>query len=147
MPSLSTQTQTLSHRKFLMTDDPSGTIIASTRGFSLSIVATAHFPSTPRSSGHELLPACTQVKYCLSKQTYIYGHVPQLLFNFSEKEYSLPWQIDAIFSPFDHRLVLFPCSEFSFVEIEVGCGHIYTVAFIIGGHWLVIIDFYLAVSQ
>ena len=71
MPSLSTQTQTLSHRKFSMIDDPSGTIIASTRGFSLSIVATAHFPSTPRSSGHELLPACTQVKYCLSKQTYM----------------------------------------------------------------------------
>ena len=68
MPSLSTQTQTLSHRKFSMIDDPSGTIIASTRGFYLSIVATAHFPSTPRSSGHDLLPACTQVNF-LSKQT------------------------------------------------------------------------------
>jgi len=54
---LSTQTQTLSHRKFWMTADPSGTIIALTRGFSLSIVAAATFPSAPRSSGHELLPA------------------------------------------------------------------------------------------
>jgi len=44
-----------------MTIDPSGTIIASTRGFSLSIVAAATFPSAPRSSGHELLPASTQI--------------------------------------------------------------------------------------
>lgn len=52
-----TQTQTLSQRKSVMTMFPSGTMIASTKGFSLSIVASATVPCTPTSSGHELLPA------------------------------------------------------------------------------------------
>ena len=45
------------HKKIWMTNDPSGTIFASTRGFSLSIVAAVVFPSTPTSSCHELFPA------------------------------------------------------------------------------------------
>ncbi|KAG5560539.1 hypothetical protein RHGRI_003756 [Rhododendron griersonianum] len=56
MPFLSTQTQTLVQSKFKITEDPSFTIWALTRGFSLSIVVSAVFPWAPTSSGHELLP-------------------------------------------------------------------------------------------
>ena len=56
VPSVRTQTQTLSQRKSVVTTEPSSTIIASTEGFSLSIVASATVPCTPTSSGHEFLP-------------------------------------------------------------------------------------------
>lgn len=57
IPSLLTQTQTLSLRRSVVTTDPRGTIIAFTEGFSLSIVASATVPCTPTNSGHENLPA------------------------------------------------------------------------------------------
>ncbi|KAE9589752.1 hypothetical protein Lalb_Chr21g0312261 [Lupinus albus] len=56
IPFVSTQTQTLSHLKSVITMVPSSTIIASTKLFSLSIVASASVPCTPTNSGHELLP-------------------------------------------------------------------------------------------
>lgn len=55
-PRASTHTLTRSYRTSYVTSCPTKTIIASTRGFSFSIVATALWPFTPTSSGHELFP-------------------------------------------------------------------------------------------
>lgn len=66
MPVLeSTQTQTLSHLKSRITIDPSSTIMASTNGFSFSIIFSASFPALPTNSGHELFPKSETCKTIL----------------------------------------------------------------------------------
>lgn len=57
VPELLTQTQTLLHRKSLVTGVPSSITIAFTFGFSFSTLAAAASPASPTSSGHEFLPA------------------------------------------------------------------------------------------
>lgn len=58
----STKTKTRSHLKLVVTTDPSSTIIALTKGFSLSIIFSAISPGAPTSSGHEFFPVTPKRK-------------------------------------------------------------------------------------